>query len=126
MPPNVYRNWRAVLDKREHMICAMFLEAVKNVDRAKIIEIAEAAWRMGNHLKTDNCADKERRAIISIMDMIDVHGGKMTIQSLASLVGSITDKKITDQGDGYSSLRRKCLELGFPLAPSRKRKINKK
>jgi hypothetical protein len=126
MPPNVYRKWCEVLDERERVICAMFLEAVKNVDRDKIIEIANAAWFAGNHLKSNNCADNERRAIISIMEQIDVHGGKMTIPELASLVGFITGKKITDQGDGYSTLRRKCLELGFPLAPSRKRKIKKK
>jgi hypothetical protein len=120
MNPDVYRKWCEVLYEREREICTMFLEAVKKHDRAKIIEIADAVWFSGNHLKSDKCADNERRAIISIMSMIDIYGGKMSIQDLASLVGSITKKKITDQGDGYSALRRKCKEIGFPLAKSRR------
>jgi hypothetical protein len=112
-----------ILEKKikevENIIIKMFMEAVYRNDSQKIVEIADAVSfykKRRNFTK----ADPARWAILFWKDRFLRTGYKPTIREVAE-TGHLNFNLKSD--DGFSSLRRKCKELGLPLSPSRKTRL---
>lgn len=63
--------------------------------------------------------DRERCLLLMAKSRLKLYDQKWTIREVA---GFLAGRKVEASADGFSALRRKCRELGFPLAESRKRK----
>lgn len=108
----------------EETICSIFLQAVKHHDGKMIMELARGVWffkdkRLFNHVP----ADRERGVLISLKMMLEEAGQKIPIRTLAEFLAieaKAHGRKFNPEADGYSTLRRKCRQLDFPLAESRK------
>lgn len=94
-------------------ICQVFRNAVKAGDHKTIIEI-------GNSIEFHRaipsaCGDKVRAEILFMKYRLEQRGEKWPIRRLANHL----KWPEADRCDGFSRLRRLCVELKFPLAPSR-------
>ena len=111
------------------------MEAVDADDFQQIHEISEAV----RFLKTNKYpahldVDPDRATLLSLKRYYrhgDKDEDKMTIREVAEYLAWAKTHKIGDTvksnfpkvetpADGFSALRRKCREINFPLAPSRK------
>jgi len=100
-------------------ICQMFLKAVKEHDRGKIIKIADAVWFFKGKIDAEPVkADPVRDAILGLRDMAKT--APMKIAVAVGFVEMITGIKIQGKENGYKDFRDKCKELGLPIEPSRK------
>jgi hypothetical protein len=112
-----------------------FMAAVDADDFQKIYELAEAVRFFKTNKYPVHCdADPERAALLSLKKQFrheDKDEDKMTIREVAEYLAWEKTFKIGDSvksnfpkvetpADGFSALRRKCREINFPLAPSRK------
>jgi len=112
------------LKDREQTIVGIFLDAVNNHDGQTIIELANAVWffkdkRLPNRIP----ADRERGTMIALKTLLDSAGQKIPIRTLAEFMAieaKAAGKKFAIPEDGFSALRRKCKDMNFPLAESRK------
>jgi len=100
-------------------IAEEFFRALDNSDSEKILEIARGVWffrnkRPGNFVP----ADPERMKLLHFK-MTLAPWEKVTIRTIAQHLAGTDD--IPTPADGFSALRRKCRQLGIPLAESRKR-----
>jgi hypothetical protein len=117
-------------------LCEQFMAAVDADEFQKIHELAEAVRFFKTNKFPDHCnADPERAALLSLKkhyrhDDKDEH--KMTIREVAEYLaweknfkigdaGTSTFPKVETPADGFSALRRKCREVNFPLAPSKRK-----
>jgi len=103
----------------EAELCAMFLEAIQQRDGHKILKIAEAVWFLKDTFG-NKPVDPERAVLLSLKQFFESTGERWTIQLIAYSVQESTGNKIEDHKDGFSALRRKCKELGVPIAKSRR------
>jgi hypothetical protein len=112
---------------REQLVSA-FVDAVENENSKAIAEMAEAVKFLKNRSKNlppcQTATDPERSALLSLKVWAQEENRKFTIREVAEWVSMQTGcGKIKEQldftEDGFSALRRKCHEVGFPLAPSR-------
>ena len=117
------------LKELEAEISRMFLQAVKTHDRKAIMEIADAVcFFKDKRSLTPIMLDSVRLCLLDLKGILHVAEAsgqkvKITIRTIAEFVNQSRgpDKpKIESSDDGYSSLRRKCKELGVPIADSRK------
>lgn len=111
------------LEKQEEIICALLLEAVHSHDRDKIIEIADAVWKLRDFrlhgFSSPGSQDTERTGLLVLKEIALKANAEVTKPCLAKLLG-YTDKQIKEMAaDGFSALTKKCRELDFPLAKSR-------
>lgn len=96
-------------------LCKLFLDAVDHHKRDFIIELAEAVWFFRDKRIRNSVADDVTRTqLLLIKPFLEKTSMCMTIADLAGILG------IQPTEDGYSSLRRKCKEVEFPLCPARK------
>jgi hypothetical protein len=111
----------SVLEKR---ICGMFLKAVKEHDRDKIVEIADAVWYFRGKitLATPVKKDPIRDALLALRDVVRVC--PMNTKTAVSFVEYITKMKIPGSESGYSDFKKICREIGFQLEDSRKTRKN--
>lgn len=108
-----YRHW-------EKLVCDVFIKAVLECDREKIIELADAAAFFKDKLGDDfKPHDPERLKLLGIKNQPRLIQRVFTIRQIAEQVyGKNNLKNYSD--DGFSRLRRKCKELNIPIRPSRK------
>jgi len=93
-------------------LCRMFICAVNAGDSAKLFEIGKAI----EFLKTfRQCGDRFRADILTWKIILDKKAEKWPIRRLAKAIGWPD----MESQDGFSRLRRLCVELCFPLAASR-------
>ncbi len=67
--------------------------------------------------------DRERTILLGMKSLMERTGEKLTIRQVAQFLSMdelSAGKKLEVPADGFSALRRKCREINFPLAPSRK------
>jgi hypothetical protein len=113
-----------------------FMAAVDADDFQKIYELAEAVRFFKTNKYPVHCdADPERAALLSLKKQFrheDKDEDKMTIREVAEYLAWEKTFKIGDSvksnfpkvetpADGFSALRRKCREMDFPLAPSKRK-----
>jgi len=99
-------------------ICQMFLKAIKEHNRDKIIEIADAAWFFRGKFDEEPVkADPVRDAILGLRDMTKI--APMKIRTAVDFVEMIAGVKIPGKESGYKDFRDKCKELGLEIEPSR-------
>jgi hypothetical protein len=113
---------------KEH-ISQMFLRAVDSHDGERIMNLARAVWFFEDKRHSNNftLADRERTLLLFLKMLLERSGEKIPIKMVAQFLlldDPKARKKMTPPADGYSTLRKKCIQLGIPLAESRKR--NKK
>lgn len=112
------------LKGRERCIASMFIDAVKEHDRKRIVELANAVEFFKNKRYPKLWgADHDRLRMIWLKTLLEHYGERITIRQLAQFLAqgaSATGKKLETPADGFSALRRKCKQLNFPLAESRK------
>jgi hypothetical protein len=101
-------------------ICAVFMKAVDEHDRETILSLADAVWRFRDVGKQEFCGDWERAKLILLKHSLQLTGKTMTLREVAEW--GKEGKKASTPADGFSALRRKCKEIDFPLAESRKRR----
>jgi hypothetical protein len=124
--PEEFQATHKKLREAEAMISQMFIDAVNRHDREAVLELANAVWffrdkRYPNFIP----ADPERSQLLVLKQLMRVAEGKLTIRQVAqflALKNTPLGQKIKIQSteDGFSALRRKCKQLGIPLAESRK------
>jgi hypothetical protein len=117
-------------------LCKQFMAAVDTDDFQKIHELAEAVRFFKTNKYPVHCdADPERAALLSLKKQFrheDKDEDKMTIREVAEYLAweknfkigdSVKSKfpKVETPADGFSALRRKCREVDFPLAPSKRK-----
>jgi hypothetical protein len=100
------------IDIARQELCMVFLDAIDAQDSKKIFEIGRA---IDSH-KAGHSSDRNRAAILTWKCLLDGRGEKMTIRELAQIIGWHDMKS----ADGFSQLRKLCVELNFPIAPSRR------
>jgi hypothetical protein len=101
---------------RENLkITRIFIDAVKNRDSKKIMEIAHAV-EFFKFFDIETAGDRYRSGILANKKILDKYGEKMTLRKLAEKI----EWPQSNSADGLSQLRRICRELNFPLAQSRK------
>jgi hypothetical protein len=113
-----------------------FMAAVDADDFQKIHELAEAVRFFKTNKYPVHCdADPERAALLFLKKYYrheDKDEHKMTIREVAEFLAwekthkigdavNSTFPKIETPADGFSALRRKCREVDFPLAPSKRK-----
>lgn len=111
-------------EKIKASLSDQLLAAIDADDFEKIQELAEAVcFFKGRQRPHPRPIDFEREALI----MLKVHlgGEKITIREVAEFLarrkaGSKKIPEIETPADGFSALRKKCREINFPLASSRK------
>jgi hypothetical protein len=114
------------LKEAQQQICTIFLDAVNNHDSKQISALAKAAkffkdWRHRHGTE----ADRERKVLLFLKEITMESGEALTIREIANLVASEVlpfGFKLEITADGFSALRRKCKQLGLPIAPSRKKR----
>ena len=100
------------------------LAAIDADDFEKIQELAEAVrYFKGRQRPHPRPIDFEREALIMLK--VQLGGEKITIREVAGFLarkksGSKQTPEIETPADGFSALRKKCREINFPLAASRK------
>jgi len=119
-------------------LCKQFMAAVDAGDFQKIQEIAEAVRFFNTHkYPVHRDADPERAILLSLKLQFrheDKNEDKMTIRDVAEYLAwaknfrignTIKGKfpKVETPADGFSALRRKCREVDFPLAPSKRKPV---
>ena len=117
-------------------LCERFMEAVDADDFQKIREISEAVrFLKTNKYPADLDVDPDRATLLSLKRYYrheDKDEDKMTIREVAEYLAWAKKYKIGDPmvsvfpkietpADGFSALRRKCREVDFPLAPSKRK-----
>jgi hypothetical protein len=120
-----FKKLKMKFDDMEECISQMFMQAVNSHDVEKIINLAKAVgFFKDKRLSLDYMpADRERALLLILKSLLDRSGGKIPIRRVAQFL--VLDKpealnKIVTSEDGFSALRRKCLQLGIPLTESRK------
>jgi hypothetical protein len=103
-------------------ICKLFLKAVKEHDSDKILKISKAVWFFSDMYNPKfKHFDLERNLLLLWKYQLQQSKQKWTIRQVAE---KLAHRKVETPADGFSALRRKCRQLNFPLAESRK--ISKK
>jgi hypothetical protein len=112
------------LEERKETIASIFIEAVNTHDGERIMNLARAVWFFKDKRHPFPPADRERTLLLFLKGLLDHTGEKLTIRQVAQFLNleelSAGRKKLETPADGFSALRRKCKELGIPLAESRK------
>lgn len=111
----------------ERMISQMFMRAVDSHDGERILNLAKAVSFFKDKRPSSDFipADRERALLLFIKTILDHSKEKIPIRMVAQFLildDAEARKKMKTPADGFSALRRKCLQLGVPLAESRKRK----
>jgi hypothetical protein len=116
-------------EEKERMISQMFLQAVNHHDGEMIMNLAKAAWFFEGKRKFRTPdfqpADRERTLLIFLKTILEHKKEKASIRTVAKFLrldNAEALKKMKTPEDGFSALRRKCIQLGVPLAESRKGK----
>jgi hypothetical protein len=95
----------------------VFVKALEECDATKILEIAEAVrFFKTNRYPFHQDADPERYWLLWAKERLG-DDEKWTIRQIAEFLAG---ERVETPADGFSSLRRKCREIGFPIAESRK------
>lgn len=108
---------------KERLVNEMFA-AIDGEDFEKIQELAEAVrYFKGRKRPHPRPLDFERETLLALK--VSLGGHKITIREVASYLarkksGSKQAPEIKTPADGFSALRKKCREINFPLASSRK------
>ena len=101
------------------VIVRWFLEALDNHDGERIMRIARAVWFFKDK-QGFNPVDHERTLLMFVKTLTDETETRLTIREIAEFIAADDSRKTVYSQDGFSALRRKCRQLGIPLAPSRK------
>jgi hypothetical protein len=101
----------------EKGLVELFIKALKENDAELIIEIAQAVLFFKDKRHGLEAADRERGLLLYAKARLNLYDQKWTIRQVAEYLAG---GKVETPADGFSALRRKCRELNFPLAPSRK------
>jgi hypothetical protein len=113
----------------EAEICRMFLQAVKTHDRKAIMEIADAVcFFKDKRTLTPVTLDSVRLCLLELKTLLYIaeQSGQKATPTISVIAEFVNQRrgpnkpKIESSEDGYSSLRRKCKELGIRVAASRK------
>lgn len=104
----MYKNY---LNEYGSVLFAIFIGAVTNRDSEKISEIAKAV----DFLKASGSGDWLRTRLLILKILLDKKGQKWPIRQVAIFV----DWHDLEGVDGFRNLRKICIDLNFPLAPSR-------
>lgn len=109
---HAYDLWK----KRKEAIVSIFIRAINNGDRKKIVELAEAAAFFKKRLPTNDFdkSDKLRFNLLFFKQEAKAQRllGSYTLEEIAQNVGYSAQSDI-------SYLRRTCKELGIPIKPKR-------
>jgi len=106
----------AKIKQHGEIISQIFLHAVIRYDREAVIRLADSIWFFRNKRSAyDKPADKDRSKLLWLKLRLKSQPEKiMTIRELAKFLGYPKTSE-----DGYSSIRRKCKQLGVPIKSSR-------
>jgi hypothetical protein len=107
----------------EEGLIEIFIKALQDGDAEAIFEIAKAIKFFGRPKYPFIPADHERSTILWLKEHSDSND-PYTIRDVAEAIAG--GKPVGPSEDGFSALRRKCAQLGLPLANSRKIKKNHK
>lgn len=114
------------LKERAECISGIFIEAVNSHDREMIINLADAVWFFkGKRGPQFVPADLERSQLLFLKSILKHTGEKLTIRQIAQFLALRNLKlgqklEIKTPDDGFSALRRKCIELNIPFVPASK------
>lgn len=110
-------------NQKDAEICAIVIDAMEREDAEPVQKIADAIrfWKGRDPFLG---ADPIRRWIIFLKSRLDPHHMTMTVGQVVEFINKYTSAKVPLSDDGYSTLRRKCKELNFPL--KRPKKNNRK
>jgi hypothetical protein len=121
MTAEIKANYLAANRKEEAYLCSVFLEAIRKQDGNKILEIAQSIWFIKGVLERAKPVDQERTYLLSLKEFFDSTGTRWTIRQIANYLQETKGITIEDNNeDGFSAIRRKCKELGVPIAKSRR------
>ena len=97
----------------------IIVSAIKKFDVKMMMKFAEAV-RFFKDKPFPYYQDSTRVMLLALKSALDSRGMHITVRQLANGLAKRSGNKIETSADGFSALRRICLEIGFPLAPSRK------
>jgi hypothetical protein len=108
-----FKKWRDIVSN-------VFIQAVIDCDKERILQLAEAAAffkdKLGDGFPP---ADPVRHKLLQIKYRPSIMQTAFTIRQLAEMV--YPQKRVKQlAGDGFSALRRICKEMGIRIKPSRK------
>ncbi|HLX96203.1 MAG TPA: hypothetical protein VKU37_10715 [Verrucomicrobiae bacterium] len=103
----------------EKGICEIFVKALRENDAETIIELAQAVLFFKDKRGGLVPKDRERGLLLLAKSRLNLYDQKWTIRETAEYLAG--GPVVETPADGFSALRRKCRELNFPLAESRKR-----
>jgi hypothetical protein len=110
-----------ILKRQEKVLCDIFINAIRNADVDKIMELVEGVILSKDHPPFTS-VDPRRRWILLLKMRLAKHGSTMTVSQVVNFLNAYTTTKIRQTDDGYSQIRRLCKELDFPLTKSKKNK----
>jgi hypothetical protein len=104
-------------------LCQLFLMAVDTHNHKMIKAMADAVWFFKDkRLKGFAIQDRERTVLIILKIIMDMTKMKFTMRQIQSLLKHDDiqrGERLEKWGDGFASTRRKCRELGIPVAKSK-------
>jgi len=112
------------MKKQEEILSGIFLEAVKQHNGEMIMQLAKAVWyfkdkRYPNFVPQD----RERTLLLFLKAIATETKERLSIRQVAQFLDldKLTPgEKLPVPADGFSSLRRKCKQVGLRLSDSRK------
>lgn len=112
---------RREIEESAEELCRVFLDAVDKRDTEALSQITSEVKHFQYHLPYDHV----KAGILTLRNILEKGGRKMTIPRLAALL----NRKLVGAppvapptADGYSNLRQKAKKLKFPIAPSKRGK----
>lgn len=92
--------------------CKMFIAAIDAQDSEAIFEFGRAIERLKTHTAA---ADRYRSEILKLRRVAELTNTSLSVREVAQMI----EWKQSDSADGFSTLRKLCKELKYPLARSR-------
>ena len=116
------KHLRMGLKRIKKKIADKFFKAIDEDDAEKIIELAQAVIFLKDKRprplgEEPHYEARERALLLMAKEILVMRGEKWTVKEVAQYLAGSTDIPTPD--DGFSALRRKCRQLGLPLASAR-------
>ena len=127
LPPEKIQALKDAVAKEREAICSVFMQAVDTHNGQAIMDLARAVWFFKDKRHPQPPKDQERVKLLFLKTALDNTPNQppLTIRQIARLMAWETlsaGGKFESSPDGFSKLRRKCKQLGIPVAQSRKHK----
>ena len=121
---------QAQFEARKKALAGFFINAVDTHNWQAIQDVASAVYFFKNkRRRTFTPMDSERMKLLELKKILLPTNVKLTVKQVATIIAVDafdSGKPLQPSEDGYSALRRKCKELGFPLEESRRGRPKKK